>query len=91
MNILHEQKRVILFVTDGEDDTFGLNDVDSSGWYASAVYEINPKMRAGIRYSKLGSPDFSNANNNDGNVVGPDYRKSTKGNLRVMIQQLLLT
>ena len=29
--------------TDGEDDTFGLNDVDSSGWYASAVYEINPK------------------------------------------------
>jgi len=58
--------------TDGEDDTFGLNDVDSSGWYASAVYEINPKMRAGIRYSKLGSPDFSNANNNDANVIGDD-------------------
>ena len=58
--------------TDGEDDTFGLNDVDSSGWYASAVYEINPKMRAGVRYSKLGSPDFSNANNNDLTVVGDD-------------------
>ena len=58
--------------TGGEDDTFGLNDVDSSGWYASAVYEINPKMRAGVRYSKLGSPDFSNANNNDLTVVGDD-------------------
>ena len=36
-----------------------LNDVDSSGWYVQAVYKFNPKMRAGIRYSKLGSPDLS--------------------------------
>ena len=36
-----------------------LKDVDSSGWYVQAVYKFNPKMRAGIRYSKLGSPDLS--------------------------------
>ncbi len=36
-----------------------LNEVDSSGWYISGVYEISPKMRAGIRYSKLGSPNLT--------------------------------
>ena len=36
-----------------------LSDVDSSGWYVQAVYKFNPKMRAGIRYSQLGSPDLS--------------------------------
>ena len=37
-----------------ENDTFGLNDIETSGWYVSAVYELNSKMRLGVRYSNLG-------------------------------------
>lgn len=50
----------ILTITEGSDpaENFTMNDVDSSGWYISGVYELNPKMRAGVRYSKLGSPDM---------------------------------
>jgi len=49
-----------LTITEGSDpaENFTMNDVDSSGWYISGVYELNPKMRAGVRYSKLGSPDM---------------------------------
>ena len=49
-----------LTITEGTDpaENFTMNDVDSSGWYISSVYELNPKMRAGVRYSKLGSPDM---------------------------------
>ena len=49
-----------LTITEGTDpaENFTMNDVDSSGWYISGVYELNPKMRAGVRYSKLGSPDM---------------------------------
>ena len=50
----------ILTITEGSDpaENFTMNDVDSSGWYISGVYELNPKMRAGVRYSKLGSPNM---------------------------------
>ena len=51
-----------LTVKEGDDDAVAisqLNEVDSSGWYISGVYELNPKMRAGIRYSKLGSPNLT--------------------------------
>ncbi|MFL2859169.1 MAG: hypothetical protein ACJ0BW_00320 [Pontiellaceae bacterium] len=41
------------------DATYAFDDVETTGWYVSAVYELNPKMRAGVRYSKLGSPDFT--------------------------------
>ena len=49
-----------LTITEGSDpaENFTMNDVDSSGWYISGVYELNPKMRAGVRYSKLGSPNM---------------------------------
>ena len=50
-----------LTITEGSDpsEEFPMDDVDSSGWYVSGVYEINPSMRAGVRYSKLGSPDMT--------------------------------
>ena len=49
-----------LTITEGNDpaEDFSMDDVDSSGWYISGVYELNPTMRAGVRYSKLGSPDM---------------------------------
>ena len=46
-------------------EDFSMNDVDSSGWYISGVYELNPTMRAGVRYSKLGSPDMDPVLGND--------------------------
>ena len=60
-----------------ENDTFGLNDIETSGWYLSAVYELNPKMRLGVRYSKLGSPDYSSSANNNPLAVGDDALLST--------------
>ena len=55
----------ILSITEYDDpsssfvtEEFTMDEVDSSGWYVSGVYELNPKMRAGVRYSKLGSPDM---------------------------------
>ena len=49
-----------LTIQEGSDpaEDFSMDDVDSSGWYISGVYELNPTMRAGVRYSKLGSPDM---------------------------------
>ena len=60
-----------------KDDTFGLNDIETSGWYVSAVYELNPKMHIGVRYSKLGSPDYSSSANNNTLAVGDDALLST--------------
>ena len=60
-----------------KDDTFGLNDIETSGWYVSAVYELNPKMHIGVRYSKLGSPDYSSSANNNNLAVGDDALLST--------------
>ena len=47
--------------TSAESDDFAWSDIDSSGYYASAVYKINPKMRVGYRYSKMNSPDVPSA------------------------------
>ena len=47
--------------TSAESDDFAWSDIDSSGYYASAVYKINPKMRGGYRYSKMNSPDVPSA------------------------------
>ena len=60
-----------------EDDTFGLNDIDTSGWYISAVYELNQKISLGVRYSELSSPDYSSSANNDTGAVGDDALLST--------------
>jgi hypothetical protein len=63
--------------TTPEDDTFTLTDIDTRGWYLSAVYEINEKIRIGARYSKLGSPDYSTSTNNDLLATGDDALLST--------------
>ena len=56
-----------LTITEGNDpsEEFTMDDVDSSGWYISGVYQLNSKMRAGVRYSKLGSPDMDPVLGND--------------------------
>ncbi len=38
-------------------EPFTFSDVDSSGWYAQAVYKFAPQWRVGVRYSQLQSPD----------------------------------
>lgn len=54
-----------LKATNENDATFALNDIETSGWYVSAVYELNSKMRLGARYSKLGSPNYNGILNSD--------------------------
>jgi len=81
-------------------ETFAFNEVDSSGWYAQAVYKFAPQWRVGVRYSQLQSPDvpadFAGEHEGEFDPAGynpeaysfmVDYSNSEFSRLRLQVNQ----
>jgi hypothetical protein len=81
-------------------ESFTFNEVDSSGWYAQAVYKFAPQWRVGVRYSQLQSPDvpsdFAGEHEGEFDPAGynpeaysfmVDYSNSEFSRLRLQVNQ----